>query len=244
MHATPEQAQLVADKVVEQMYDGITSKKILQLVFHNLGKHRPELKHQIDLREAVAKLRPKPDFEKFVGLLLQEYGYRIFMNQIVDGSCVNHEIDVIAKNDDEVLYVEVKHHLQHHTFTGLGVFLEANSTFEDLNGGKLNFSKAMVVCNTKISDHARRYGECRGIRHIGWKSPEDKGLEQMIEEKKLYPITILKGMSPVVEARLGDAGIVLLKQLAVKDIKALAKSTGVPTSVLQELALSADEILR
>jgi hypothetical protein len=249
MHATPEQAQLVADKVEQHVYDGITTKKILQIIFQQLRKHKPEMRHQIDLREAVVKLRPKPDFEKFVGLLMQEYGYRVFMNQMIDGRCVDHEIDVIAVKGSEVIYVEVKHHLQHHTFTGMNVFLEANSTFEDLKSGhekgrnRFGFTKAMVVCNTKISDHAKRYAECQGLDYIGWRAPEDEGLERMIEEKRLHPITILKGLNPAVQAKLGDAGIVLLRQL-MGDANKLARQTGVPRNVMQELASKAGEILR
>jgi len=250
MHATPERAQLVAGKVEEKAYDGITTKKILHLIFQHLSKHEPELKYQIDLREAVAKLRSKPDFEIFVGMLFQEYGYRVLMNQIINGRCVDHEIDVIAVKGPEVMYVEVKHHREHHTFTGLDIFLRANSTFEDLKSGygkgnnMLEFTRAMVICNTKISDLAMRYAKCQGIGYIGWRAPEDRGLEQMIEGKKMYPVTLLKELSPTVEAKLGDVGIVLLKQLAVKDVKALAKSAGLERNVIWELVAEAKEILR
>jgi len=250
LHATPERAQQVADKVEEKAYDGISTKKILHLIFHYLSKHEPELKYQIDLREAVSKLRSKPDFEIFVGMLLQEYGYRVLMNQIISGRCVDHEIDVIAVKDPEVMYVEVKHHREQHTYTGLDIFLKANSTYEDLKSGygkgnnMLEFTRGMVVCNTKVSDLAMRYAKCQGIGHIGWRAPEDRGLEQMIEEKKMYPVTILKELSPTVEAKLGDVGIIILKQLAVKDVKELAKSTGLPRDVIWELVAKAKDILR
>ena len=93
----------------------------------------------------------------------------IQMNQIVPGRCVEHEIDAIANKDKETILVEVKHHFQFHTYTGVSVFLEVQAELEDLIDGFQNkrhnsdFSKALVVCSTKISDHAKRYALCKNI---------------------------------------------------------------------------------
>src|SRR3989338_5134729 len=119
MHAKPEQAKAVADKIESKVYDGISTKKILEMIFNYLKEYKPEIGHRIDLREAIALIRPKPDFENFVGMLLKEYGYKIEMNQIIAGRCVEHEIDSIARKKNEVILVEAKHHFQHHTYTGL-----------------------------------------------------------------------------------------------------------------------------
>ena len=130
MGASKEEAENIAEKIEKKIQDGTTTKKILQMIFSELENYRPEVKHIIDLREAISLLRPKPDFEKFVAEILKSLGYQIQTNQIVSGKCVGHEIDVIAHNRNEIIYVEVKHHMQHHTFTGVDVFLEANSTLD------------------------------------------------------------------------------------------------------------------
>lgn len=245
MHATPQQAKTVADRIESRIYDGIPTKKVLQMIFSELKEFKPEIKHEIDLRESIVLLRPKPDFEQFVAVLLKEYGYSVESNQIIQGKCVDHEIDAIAKKDDETIYVEVKHHLQPHTYTGVDVFLETKARFDDLIEGfkagrnAINFNKALVVCNTKISEHARRYSSCVGIEHIGWKS----GLEKMIEEKKLYPITFLRGLDVVSEAKLGDAGIILLRQLVETDIDELCEKTRIPKDRLKTFVKKAGEIL-
>lgn len=249
MHASLEQAEEVANKIEEKAYDGIPTQKILELIFTYLKKYRPEIKYRIDLREAISRLRPKPDFELFVAMLLREYGYSVQTNQIVAGKCVDHEIDVIANKNNKVIFVEIKHHFQPHTYTGVDVMLEAQARFEDLKEGfvlgkhSYNFSKVLVICNTKFSDHALRYANCKGINYIGWKAPFEAGLEKLIEEKKLYPITLLKNLDFDSEQKLGDAGIVTIKQLLEQDVDELHKKTGIPGKKLKLFIRNAREII-
>jgi Holliday junction resolvase-like predicted endonuclease len=250
IQASEEQARAVADKIESKIYDGISTKKILQMIFDYLKKYRPEVRNRIDLREAISLLRSKPDFEQFVALLLQECGYKVMTNLLVPGRCVEHEIDVIARKDDEVIYVEVKHHLQHHTFTGMGVFLEARASLEDLQEGfqakkhDFNFTKSLVICNTKISDHADQYASCRGIEYISWNYPDEKSLSRMIEEKKLYPITLLKDLDEKTEQMLGDKNILLLKQLVEIDASELNRKVKIPKQKIKLLQEKAKELLQ
>lgn len=249
MHANLQQANDVANKIEKELYDEISTKEILQKIFKYLQEFKPEIKHQIDLREAIALLRPKPDFEQFVSLLLKEYGYRIEANQIIAGRCVEHEVDAIARKNNETILVEIKHHLQPHAYTGISVFLEVRAELEDLLEGyrwkknNINFSKALVVCNTKISDHAKQYAICKGIEHIGWRFPEEKSLEQMIEEKRFYPITLLKDLDIQTQAKLGDNGIILLKQLIEISLNEIVKKTRIEKQTIEKLIKKAREIL-
>jgi hypothetical protein len=151
--------------------------------------------------------------------------------------------------NNEVIYVEVKHHFQSHTYTGVSVCLETQAVLEDLIEGyktgvnRINFNKALIVCNTKFSEHALQYASCKGIDCIGWRTPSEKGLEQMIEEKKFYPITFLKDLDRKTEEKFGDAGIVLLKQLVETDIGELWKKTKIPKDKLENLVKKAKEVL-
>ncbi|MGC8812389.1 MAG: restriction endonuclease [Candidatus Aenigmatarchaeota archaeon] len=250
MGTSQEQAEMVAKEIEKRIYDGIETRKILKMIFKLLQKFRPEVKYQIDLREAISLLRPKPDFERFVQLLLEEYGYEIMPNQIIQGYCVDHEIDAVAKKGDQTILVEIKHHYNHHAYTGKDVFLEAQAILEDLVEGRktaknsVDFNKILVVCNTKFSDHAKKYAFCKGIDFIGWRYPEEKGLERLIEEKKLYPITILKSLDRESKERLGDSGIVLLKQLAEESLEEIHKKTKIPEKKLKAFIKNAKEILK
>ena len=65
----------------------------------------------------------------------------------------------------------------------------------------------MIVCNTKLSEHAKRYADCREILHIGWRSPKNMDLQKMIEKKKIYPITLLRGLNVKARNNLMSNGI-------------------------------------
>jgi hypothetical protein len=65
----------------------------------------------------------------------------------------------------------------------------------------------------------------------------------MIEDKKLYPITLLKILDEASEAKLGNNGIVLLKQLVQTDITELFRITKIPKPKLKLYQKYAAEIL-
>jgi len=249
MGASQEQAKWVADEVEKRIYENIPTKRILQLIFKYLGKLRPKLKYQRDLREAISLLKPKPDFELFIAKILEEYGYKIERNLIIPGKCVEHEVDVVAKKGKETLLIEIKHHFNHHTYTGLRVFLEAWAAYEDIKDGfkegkhNLNFTRLLVISNTKISAHGKRFSECKGISYIGWRYPEEEGLENLIEAKKLYPISLIKGLNEKERDSLVNAGIVLIKQVASLKPEELSKKAKLSKEFCLKIIQRAKEIL-
>jgi hypothetical protein len=249
MGATRAVAELIVDEIEKRIYDGITTKKLLQMIFRLLRKHKPMIKYQIDLRKALSLLSPSPDFELFIQLLLFEHGYEVTPNQIIRGKCVEHEVDAIARKNGKTCIVEVKHHYKYHTPTSLDVSRISRAVFEDVTEGYelgLNSERidyALIVCNTKLSDHAKRYADCRGIRHIGWSSPKNRDLQTMIEEKQLYPITFLKALNADVRQKLASNGLVLLKQLAEQNPVVLRRKTGVSKEKVAMLIHDAQAIL-
>jgi Holliday junction resolvase-like predicted endonuclease len=249
MGVNKAQAEKIADEVEKRLYDGMPTQEILGIVRRCLRECKPRLDLGLDLRGSISMLRPAPDFEHFIRLMLREYGYKVSANRIVRGRCVEHEIDGVARKKGEVVYVEVKHHSNPHTYTGMDVMKEARATLEDLVEGaedgvnRIRFNKAMVICNTKFSNHAKRYSECRGIDHIAWKSPVDGGLEQRVREKELYPITMFRDLDSEAEEKLGDQGIILLRQLLEQDVRRLARSSGIRRYKLEDLKEFAGEVL-
>ena len=233
MGATRDVAESIAEEIETRIYDGIETKKILQMIFKRLRKHKPAIRHQIDLRKALSLLNPAPDFERFIQLLLSEHNYEVTPNQVVKGRCVEHEVDAIARKNGKTCIVEVKHHHKYHTPTSLDVSRISRAVFEDVTEGyelglnNLKIDYALIVCNTKLSEHAKRYADCRGISHIGWSSPPNHDLQTMIEEKKLYPITFLKGLNAKTRNKLVHNGVILLKQLTEKTPKELRRQTGI-----------------
>lgn len=249
MGADPAFAAQVAGRIEAEAYEGIPTKKIMQTIFANLRRRMPEMRHRIDLRTAIAMMRPKPDFELFVATILRAYGYKVKSNQFLQGRCVEHEIDAVAENGRDVFYVEVKHHFNAHTYTGLDVFLQAAAAFEDLADGfkagrhRTAFTKAMLVTNAKMSEHALRYADCRGIRYLSWEAPRGRSLGEVIGKHKLYPITLIRGLDAGVQAKLGDAGIVTLKQLVEMPEAGILRAAHVQKQALRELRHAASELL-
>lgn len=242
-------AENIAEEVEMRIYDGIETRKILQMTFRLLSKYKPSVKNQIDLRKALALMRSAPDFERFIQLLLSEHGYKVVSNRIVKGRCIEHEVDAIVTRDNKTFIVEVKHHMNYHSPTGLDVSRIARAVFEDLTEGfELGFNTikidgAIIVCNTKLSGHAKRYAECRGIGHIGWSSPPKRDLQTLIEEKKLYPITYLKGLSISDRNKLASKGILVLKQLIRMEPEELGRQSGISPKILKDLVGKAKSIL-
>lgn len=241
MGATRSAAESIADYIETRLYNGVSTKKILQMIFKLLKKHKPAIKYQIDLRKALSLINPAPDFEQYIQLLLTEHGYQVTPNQKIQGRCVEHEVDAIARKNNKVWIVEVKHHYKYHTPTSLDVSRNTRAVFEDLIEGHenglndLKINYAMIVCNTKLSEHAKRYADCRGIHHIGWGSPKNGELQTMIEQKKLYPITLLKGLNRENRNRLRSKGIIMLKQLVEKTPVELRRKTGISKEQLKSM---------
>ena len=249
MGASQEVANDVANGIEERAYDGILTKKILKMIFKDLGRILPRVGYHVDLRTALSMMIPKPDFEWFVQALLREHGYEVTPSQIVRGKCVEHEVDAIAKREGRTYIVEAKHHFDHHALTGLDIPRIARATIEDVREGfkegltVLNIDSAIVVCNTKYSEHAERYSECRGIELIGWGYPLGHGIERMIYEKKLYPMTYLRNLSTAQRNRLANNGIMLVKEVAASDSRELAQKTGIPQDVAIRIIREAGAIL-
>src|SRR4030066_1990637 len=91
----------------------------------------------------------------------------------------------------------------------------------------------MIVTNTRQSEHAQRYGTCRNILQIGWSSPAKFDLQNMIEEKKLYPLSCLRGLNSETKMKLVNSGIVLMKQLVEEEPSRLARETGISREILK-----------
>jgi hypothetical protein len=241
MGANRHIAEEVADKIETGIYDGIETEKILKKIFRLLSRYQPILKHLADLRKGLSLMNPKPEFERYVQIVLSQNGYEVTPSQIIRGRCVEHEVDAIARKDGTTCFVEVKHHYNYHTPTGLDESRIARAVLEDVTEGfelglsNLKMDGAMIVCNTKYSDHARRYGECRGILQIGWSSPPYHGLQEMIEEKKLHPITCLKDLTKETREKLTSAGIILIKQLVEEDPEEIARRAGMPYGSVESI---------
>ena len=237
-----DDADRIAMEIEEAVVDGVKTTTVLRMIRARASAVRPAVAHRTNLRRALSLIRPKPDFEEFVRILLREHGYEVEAGCILAGLCGEHEVDAIARKGGVTTFVEVKHHRSYHRMTGLDEGRIARAIVEDLQEGfvsgrcAVSIDHALIVCNTKLSDQAKRYATCRGIGHNGWDHPEEQNLKMMIQKTQSYPVTIVSGVKPPVVTRLAAAGIFMAKQVAYGDATTISRIAGIP---LREVLLIA-----
>ncbi|MEN9621773.1 MAG: hypothetical protein RLZZ67_207 [Candidatus Parcubacteria bacterium] len=221
--ADSAQAHEIAKHIEGELFDGMTTNDIYRHAFDLLrsmpAKSAAAVKYS--MKRAVSELGPNGfPFEKFIAEIFKAKGYEAVTDQVVQGHCVDHEMDVVAWKDNDLVMVEAKFHNEQGIKSDIKVALYVKSRFDDLMGLKYEYggkkrkvTKCFLITNTKFSDHAIRYAECKGLNLIGWNYPKKGNLEDLIEESGLHPLTALPSLSETEKKKLLDQGLVLCKQL-------------------------------
>jgi len=246
--ATRELAERIVREVERKSYDGIPTRKILRMIIKLLKKELPHVAARYDLKGSIFRLGPAGfTFEQYVSEILKEYGYSTKTNSIIRGASVKHEIDIVASKKGKKYMIECKYHNMPGIYTGLKVALYTYARFLDLRDGwkrglSQQFNQAWLICNTKFSEDAIQYANRKRLRLIGWKCPSNHSLEIMIEEKKLYPITILRSLDRRSQDKLASVGLILAIDLIRKDMRELNQMTGIGIKKLNILVEEAKKI--
>jgi hypothetical protein len=241
MGATKQDAEEIAGKIESRVYDGMPTAKVLQMIFQFIHKYKPQASRLYDLRRGLSLMNSKPEFEKFVQILLADIGFEVVPNKILKGKCIEHEVDAIARKDGVTYFVEAKHHYNYHAFTGLDESRIARAVLEDVSEGfnlgltDLKIDEAMIVTNTKYSEQAMQYGICRNILQIEWSTPADLALRDIILEKSLYPLSCIRGLKTDARLQLVDSGIILINQLVAEETEEIARRTRLPQEFIRNI---------
>lgn len=212
----------VTQRIRSQLRDGMTTRELHQRTRHILQTLQHDaLSGRYDLKQALIRLGPTGfPFEKYVAHIFQAKGYATAHDVEVQGHCVWHEVDVVAKNAHERIMVECKFH-QAGGRCSVQTALYVKARFDDIQeacqkkpscGPK--YTQCWLVTNTKFTTTTIQYGLCRGLELLAWSYPEGKGLERLVEQYELFPITCLPALSFNQIQELTRAGIVLCKELA------------------------------
>ncbi|MEK6918836.1 MAG: ATP cone domain-containing protein [Nanoarchaeota archaeon] len=229
-----EHARGIVKQIEGELYDGSTTKEILKVALKKLGD-RPEIAMRYNLKQAVMTLGPAGfAFEKFFAEVLRNYGYETKINQIMPGKNVNHEVDVAAKEPktNKRFMIECKYHNQPGIYTDVKATLYTYARFLDL---KKFFDGPWLVSNTKFSSDAIAYGEGVGMRITSWNYPLTNSIQSLIEEKKLYPVTILQSARGAIIDKLGNAGLMLAGDLLKLSVEEIVIKTGIDAAKVKRL---------
>ncbi len=219
--AGSDEQKNITERVTQQLYDGIPTGKIYKMAFDLLKKESHKMAARYKLKNAIMELGPTGfPFEKFVGKILESMGYTVETGVFVQGKCVKHEVDVVARKPGEMLMIECKFHGDNHTNSSVQVplyiqsrFLDVKAAWEKQYGQHISY-RGGVVTNTRFSDDAVHYGTCAGLLVISWDYPAHTGLKYWIDKTGLHPVTSLISLTKTQKQRLLQKGIVLCSELA------------------------------
>ena len=224
--ASEELIQQIVGQVEDQLYEGITTKKIYQMAFKMLkGKSRVSAS-KYKLKKALMELGPSGfPFEKLVGKLLAHEGFSTQVGVIVQGNCVQHEVDVIAQKDNTHYMIECKYHSDQGRFCNVKIplyihsrFLDVEKQWERQKGHEAKLHKGGVYTNTRFTSDAVQYGKCVELLLTSWDYPIGDGLKDRIDKLGLHPLTALTTLTKAEKTKVLDEGIVLCKELHEKPV--------------------------
>ncbi|MBI5056094.1 MAG: restriction endonuclease [Nitrospirae bacterium] len=241
-----------AEEVIERMVPEITPYTSTKRIFRLAHKYLRQFNHasvlRYSLKRALFRLGPSGyPFEKFFAELLRHYGYHADVNVIMEGQCVKHEIDVFAESEKEILLVECKYRNTAEGAPDVKTTLYVNSRFQDLKPViKSRYpNKAFagwLVTNTRFTSDALQYSRCIGLKVKSWRYPDNNSLEKMIEDKKLYPVTVMSTLNSAQIRRLIEHRVILMKDLAQMKAQDIQKLLSVKESKASILKQQADEL--
>ncbi len=236
-----KRAEEIVSEVSRNIKNNTSTRDLYKYTLHLLWEKKYPQAHRYALREAIMQLGPEGyPFEQFFAKILRAYGYFTETNKIMRGKCVTHEIDVIAEKDGKRYLIECKYHNEYGIKTDVKVTLYVYARFLDL---RKYFDYVWIATNTKLTWEAISYAKCIGMKVTAWRYPFNQGLEKMIENKKLYPITVIPNLDTVIRRRMLQNKIILLKDVINTDSEELSKILEIDKDKAYEIREKAYEIL-
>lgn len=241
-------AKKIAREVEKNIVAGMSTQDIYNLAFILLKKEKERpVAARYSLKKAIMALGPTGfPFERFIGELLARKGLKTKVGVVIQGACVPHEVDVIAKDGQNHYFLECKFHNRSGIPTNVKVSLYVHSRFQDIMKRIKKekdchaFHQAWVVTNTRLTKDAIKYGECNDMKMLGWRYPKNGGVEALIEDAGLHPLTCLTSLNDREKKSLLDSGTVLSKDIP-KKIDFL-KSLGIGNKRLKQLLKETEDV--
>lgn len=211
----------IVDQVKDELYEGISTNEIYNRAYSLLKKNKSIFASKYKLKKAIYELGPTGfPFERFVAAILEYSGYHTSVDQIMNGICVTHEIDVVAEKNGTITVIECKFHSEEGRNCNVKIPLYIHSRYNDVKAHwatKKNehreLDKGWVVTNTRFTSDASTYGKCAGLYLLSWDLPLNDGLKDRIDRLGLYPITVSTLLSNREKQFLLSRDVVLCRQL-------------------------------
>lgn len=230
-----ENSLKICQRIIRKIPQEIKSSNLFKLTLNELRKINIALATKYNLKQAFYRLGPAGySFERYIGKILAHYGFETFINIWLEGKCLSYEIDVLAIKNKEKYIIECKYHRTIGIKSDLKVVLYIFGRYIDISE-RYPELKPWLFTNTKITSEAINFAECRGLKVTAWKYPQNESLENLIETKFLYPITILTNGNSQIFKRLIETNIVLLQDFLFYPVEEISQRSGVNLEVVKKL---------
>lgn len=209
----------VLKEVRGHLYEGIPTKHIYRMAFAILKKRTASSAARYQLKQAIAELGPTGyPFERLVGALFEHQGYRVQVGQLVQGRCIQHEVDVIAEKNGTRYMMECKFHADPNRKADVKVPLYIRSRFVDVMESWQRSEHGLdyvgwVVTNARFTTDALDYGRCIGLQLLSWDYPQHGSLKERIDGSKLLPITCLTTLKKSEKQQLLENGVIFCRDI-------------------------------
>jgi hypothetical protein len=240
-------AKQISIKIENEIYPNIKTSEIFEKVKKELRNQNSQLSIKFSLKEGIRKLGPEGFlFETFIRKILSNYCLKIREGRIISGKGSKYELDFLAEKNDKFYAGECKYRNKSNCVIDINVCLKSFAILEDIKDNVIFKDKELysfIVTNSRFTNEAIKYSTCKGIKLLGWKYPEKRGLEKLIEEKKLYPATILPSLHGKLIHVFEKEGIVLAKEVLDIDIEKFSKTLNISKKVLESLKKEAEILI-
>lgn len=242
-------ADSICNRVGEKIKPGMSTTRIFRQALLYLAKKDMPAAARYSLRRGIAALGPAGFvFEQYIEALLQALEYTTRRDVIMQGVCVQHEIDVIAERNKTQYLLEMKYHNEPGLRTHIDTIMYADARLMDIAKAEeqkekeKHIHKMWVVTNTEFTETAIKYAECRRIKLTGWNYPLGEALPDIIIATKTYPVTILPSITSATLTNLAVENIVLAQDLLLYTPKQLMKVAGVEKNIAEKILGEVQEL--
>ncbi len=246
--ASSHLADKITSKIASELVGGDFTGDIYKKAFEMLRKEKTTMAARYSVKRALLDLGPSGyPFEDFLSEIYRALGYTTTTRVVVQGRCVEHELDVVAVKNDERFAAEVKFHNRSGVKSDLKVALYVYARFEDIaaNSGKgsaTDYTDRLLITNTKFTKQVEIYSACVGLEIISWNYPAKGNLRELIEETRVHPVSCLTTISNSNKRKLMERGIVLCRQL--KDNENELNSLGLSDDVMKKLFIEVEDLCK
>ena len=239
-------AKEISLEVEKEVYPGIKTFEIFKKVKEKLKNKDPQLSIKFNLKEGMKKLGPEGFlFEEFIKKVLSNY-LKVKDGRIISGRASKYELDFLAEDDKKIYAGECKYRNKSKCVIDINVCLKSFAILEDIKENLIFQNKepaSFIVTNSKFTIEAVKYSNYKGISLLGWRYPEKRGLEKLIEEKKLYPATILPSLRGQLISIFEREGIILAKEVLNINIEEFSKQFKISKISLSKIKEEAEILI-